>query len=156
MIAGRFTRNNSLSSHFIRWAADSPWSHIEAKLVDYKLTDKITLNGWLGSKPGGGVQVRKWDYDPKCEYQEFSILTTPEVEKGFYDSFVKKIGCPYDWSAIFGFAFSRDWHKDGDWFCSEAFEDSLEDAGDGLFRGGNYWRITPGMFFLSPRLNLIK
>jgi len=152
LIKGRFTRNNwAPSSVFIRWATDSPWSHIEAAIRNYP----GQMDGWLGAKPDGGVQIRPWDYDYHCEAQEFIIDVSGEVEQKFYKSFVDKIGCPYDWSAIFGFAASRDWHKDGQWFCSEAFEDSLEDAGDGLFREGQYWRITPGMFYFDSRVKMI-
>lgn len=158
MIRGRFTTHKwKPTSMFIRWATDSDWSHIEVAIENYPGQS----DGWLGSQAGkfgaipAGVQIRPWNYDPDCMSQEFRIACSGVIEQAFYKSFVGKIGCPYDWSAVFGDVFTRDWHKKDSWFCSEAVEDSLEEAGDGLFREGNYWRITPGMFYLSDGVTLI-
>jgi hypothetical protein len=53
-------------------------------------------------------------------------------------------GKPYDFSAICGIAFERDWHDSRRWFCSELIAAAFEVVGSPLLNpSANLWRITP-------------
>ncbi|MGH7099502.1 MAG: hypothetical protein ACREE4_17820 [Stellaceae bacterium] len=40
-----------------------------------------------------------------------------------------QIGKPFDWAAVFAFAFDRDWRCENAWFCSELVAAALEIGG---------------------------
>jgi len=53
------------------------------------------------------------------------------------------VGLPYDWLALLGFIFRRDWHKPYKWFCVEHAITALEKGGSPVMRHDATWRITP-------------
>jgi uncharacterized protein YycO len=56
-----------------------------------------------------------------------------------------QIGKPYDWTAIYGMAFRRDWHEDSKWFCSEFVEGAFDAAGYPLVVNNGRVDLRPGV-----------
>lgn len=61
-------------------------------------------------------------------------------------------GARYDWSAIYGMPFRRDWHDPRKWFCSELWAAAFEYAGEPLLRATHLDRVTPRDLRMSPLL----
>jgi uncharacterized protein YycO len=91
-----------------------------------------------------GVRIRPANYvgHPKTVVR-FSIAATEDQERIFYDFLSRQLGRPYDYEAILGFVFDRDWRETDSWICSELVMAALEKAGiiPGLYLPAN--RITP-------------
>lgn len=96
-----------------------------------------------------GVQLRPPGY---TTFHRCGILTFPVAAlefARFWEAQRQKLGRPYDWRSIVAFAapfgLTRDWHETDSWICSEAVEDSLEEAGI----LSDFWlapyKISPGM-----------
>ena len=64
-------------------------------------------------------------------------------EAGFLQALRSQIGKPYDYAAIIGFVFRRDWQADNRWFCSELPAWAAEQAGCPIFRAEAMHRVTP-------------
>lgn len=63
-----------------------------------------------------------------------------------------QIGKPYDWSALFGIIFHRNWQEMDSWFCSELVAWAFAQGGDPLFRQEAMHRITPQhLWMIYPR-----
>lgn len=62
----------------------------------------------------------------------------------------QQVGKPYDWKALFGFVFHRDWASPKKWFCSELAAMAWDKGGSPLFRRNAVFRISPGMLWLIP------
>jgi uncharacterized protein YycO len=142
MINFRFVEGGGWDSKIIRWDTRCKWSHVEC--IPGFPTNKQTIGAMLD----GGVKLRSFDdrdYKKAVAYKIWSISTTANREKLFYDFVNSQIGQPYDWQAIVSFGLGeRDWRKDGRWFCSELMARGLEVAGIlKLAEDQPVWRITP-------------
>jgi len=105
----RFVQSKSWSSKLIvafeKTAMPFPPSHVEAETPD---------GFWLGAHQDGGVEERDkgYDYadvavDPKTGRRREFFLTLPataDQHDAFYGFLRSRIGEPYDWKAILGFA----------------------------------------------------
>lgn len=151
----RFTKNNSITSRVIRALTWSDYSHVEFALD----TGFLGSLGWGGkTKSGvsysGGVQLRPFDYNSTCEFQAAEIDVADENTKQKILRFaMDQIGKPYDWTAVIGIEFHRDWNEDDGWFCSELFAAAFLQGGDPLIRDV-VDRITPGMLYELERIKL--
>jgi uncharacterized protein YycO len=66
-------------------------------------------------------------------------------------------GKPYDFYAIGGIAFDRNWRDSHRWFCSELIAAAFEAAGSPLLNpSANVWRITPRDLLLSMNLAAVS
>ena len=137
----RFTRTpGNFVSESIRAFTRSDWSHVEYKFAD----------GYLGAHIDGGVLLRPFDYDPKCEFLIARVDCSPEVSARVEAAVRSEIGKPYDLTALCGILAWRDWHKMGAWFCSELFEWGFESSDYPLLRDGRHYnRVTPQDIFES-------
>jgi hypothetical protein len=111
MIRLRFVTAQDLVSDAIRFAEDFPYSHVEA----------VTPAGtFLGAHADGGVLDRPNDYDKgKFSAEHFvTIIVDQLTQDKFYAYLQGKIGTPYDYQAILGFASRFDLHKTGAVICS--------------------------------------
>ena len=63
---------------------------------------------------------------------------------------LQQIGKPYDWRALFGFLFHRDWTEPDSWFCSELVAWSAQQGGARWFRSDALNRITPWLISIVP------
>ena len=134
---GRF----NISSRLIAWFTQGSFSHVEF----------VTPWGTaLGARLKGGVRERPLDYigSRPCVYLEVRCVRAHEV----IDRALSQVGKPYDWLAIIGFVFARNWQDTKRWFCSELCTWAFLISGVHVLRTDHVNKITPDGLALSPRL----
>ena len=136
----RFVRGMDFSSRVIAWFSSGHLSHVDAVLPDG------TLLGARADIIKGiptGVQERPAGYEKVALEIVMEIPCTALQEVAFYRFLRSQRGKPYDRTAIWAFAFNRDWHEADSWICSELQTAALEAAGilPKLFEDCN--KITP-------------
>lgn len=144
MIYLRFiTEKYSLESFLIRIGTRSPFSHVEfVRCAGFKDVPIDTF----GARVSGGVKVRPYDY---CKPSKEMWFTAPNIQHA-YEWALTQVGKPYDWRAILGFAFSRDWREEDSWFCSELVCRAFEKTPIPLLNlSVGVWRISPRDLTLS-------
>lgn len=131
----------------IRYETRSWASHAEFVDTEYGIT--------LGARSAGGVQVRQCAKDRYSRVEQF---TATGIEQA-HEWAETQIGKPYDFAAITGIAFDRNWHDESKWFCSELVAVAFEKIGVPLLstRPSDLpWRITPRDLLLSRELLYLK
>jgi uncharacterized protein YycO len=142
MIEIRFVDGTGPVSEFIKFWTWGDWSHVDVK----------TLEGWLGARANGGVQIRPWNYTPVIK-EEIRYIELPlELEQSLMAWFYNQIGKPYDFMAIAGMPFRSDWNNDKRWFCSELIAAGFEYINTPLLNAQQLNRVTPRDLYLSPLL----
>jgi uncharacterized protein YycO len=141
----RFSSGAGFYAALVRFSTWSPFSH-----VGFKLEDGLVLD----ATPNCGVSIRDAVDDDTTQY--YRIL----APKRHMDEAVRiallQVGRPYDWSAIYGGLFRRDWCDDGMFFCSELIEFAFSRAHFPLIRDSKHFnRITPRDLLLSPRIRQV-
>jgi hypothetical protein len=97
------TQRNPFSA-LIRWGTHSDFSHTEVIMPDdYR----------LGALFSGGVQRRPPGY-AKFSREE-QVPCSPRQAEAFYRFLCQQLGNTYDWQAIAGFAFNRQWRDPSAW-----------------------------------------
>jgi uncharacterized protein YycO len=142
MIILQFSSSGGVGSHLIEWFTWSDYAHVDVVLPSGEL---------LGARIDGGVKIRPANYKPFVKVARFGITLPPETEDRIYAFLRRQVGKPYDYSAILGLPFRRDWHHVEQWFCSELVAAAFEQAGSPLVRELTS-RITPRDLMLSPLL----
>src|SRR6478672_10407102 len=114
----RLVSGKGISSGIIKLGTFSKWSHV----------DLVTPDGcYLGARLDGGVRARNPGYDgPNADVQFAHVAMTQAQEFDLWKFAYEQIGKPYDFSAILGIAFRRDWREDDAWFCSELVAAAFE------------------------------
>lgn len=130
----RLVSGKGISSGIIKLGTFSKWSHV----------DLLTPDGaYLGARLDGGVLARNPGYDGRNDDVQFRHVSLSAAQEDRLWNFAySQIGKPYDFSAILGIAFRRDWREDDAWFCSELVAAAFEHAGRPLLLG-ELNRITP-------------
>ena len=134
----RFVAAHTPVSWLIRLFTWSRYSHVEV------MVDK----GWLGAS-WGGVKIRPYGY-----YRASSVrAVTVEMEDKDYgrmmDWLYNQVGKPYDFMAVIGIVFRRNWRSENKWFCSELVARAFEVGDKPLIRADHVSRVTPAMLDLS-------
>lgn len=142
------TNGEGITGAVIRWYTWSNYAHAGILLNNGKVIDAV---------PSKGISLHDGISGSKQWY--FDIEYLPDVDQAKIESAVEKflraqIGKKYDWSAIYGMGFRRDWHNPHEWFCSELVEAAFDYAGLPLLRAGHLDRVTPRDIGISPRLRL--
>lgn len=124
----------------IRYTTRSWASH--AEFVD------VTNDYTLGARSIGGVKLRPaWrDHYTRCEQ-----FTADGIDAA-YQWALKQIGKGYDFSAIAGITFDRDWRNEDRFFCSELIVLAFEKVGAPILStrpSAAVYRITPRDLLLS-------
>ena len=141
----QFVRQATLASDVIAWFSAGHFSHVEA-LVD---GGRMTLGSYEASVESGGAAIPPGVHYRPVGYNRLAlrvICTIPcsEAQHSLWWNFMDaQIGKEYDWWAILGFAFNRNWREPGSWICSELQARALEKAGviPRLYLAAN--KITP-------------
>lgn len=124
--------------------------------MEFVLDDGTTL----GAHADGGVRVRPIDYCKPSRDERFRIPVTFEQKEKILTFVHEQCGKPYDFLAIAGILFHRDWRKSNRWFCSELVAAAFEAVGHPIVNApnGKVNRISPRDCYLSPFLigNQIK
>ena len=142
----RFVRGEGWISRAICEVTWSRWSHVEL----------VTDDGYLGAHNEGGVQVRDLDYAKVVDEMFGVAFVTKEQSERVLDYAMDQLGKPYDYTALAGIIFHRDWAAAKRWFCSELIAASFDYAGVPLLKRIPYERITPGMLAQSPELEFFR
>ena len=140
MVTVILASSSKIGGLLIRLFTWSRWSH--AGILD---GDKV-----IEAVASGGV--RETSFAEFTErYKRGAVVFIPCPDSARVIAAARsQIGKPYDWSAIFGFVFRRDWGKPNKWVCSELVAWSFERAGYPIFRAGSTNRITPEHIWLLP------
>ena len=135
------TNGEGVAGAVIRWWTWS-WAAHAALMLD---------DGWvLDATPAHGVSIhRTVSGDVR---RVFRVKCEREVEAGVARWAAGQVGKPYDWSAIAGIPFRRNWRQPGEWFCSELVASAFEAAAFPLLRTSHLNRVTPRDLLLSPYL----
>lgn len=127
-----FSRSSTIGSLLIRGGTWSVWSHCGIFTHEDTVIDSTMEHG-VSERP-----VLEWTKD-------ISAYDVIDVDCPNPQDAIKwartQIGKAYDWTAIIGFGFHREWNKDDKWFCSEFVEAALTQGGRKRWR--NPRRITP-------------
>ncbi len=123
-----FTTLNHWISRLICWFTRGKWSHVELFLPEH--------NNLIGAMPGKGVIIRKFSNIAKSIYRVSMVeVYSTEIQSAIIKKAKEQLGKPYDWAAIFGFVFRRDWQKQKKWFCSELVAYAFNKGGIPLLDG---------------------
>lgn len=109
-----------LDSAFIRWRTDCGYSHVDIVLPN---------DTFLGARLKGGVQIRKRGYATFDKIIQIQISVDKEKALQGYKWLYEQVGKAYDWKAIMGLGFHRNWRDDSAWFCSELAFAFVEECG---------------------------
>lgn len=145
MIVLRFSGGSNLASRAIQAFTWSWASHVDIELADGRL---------LGAVPGLGVSLRDPDGSAGSlggerrveRYEVYLPITACHNVESFAR---RQLGRPYDWAAIAGMVFRKDWRDDGKWFCSELVAAAFEASGHRLLQADHLDRITPRDLLMS-------
>lgn len=117
----------------IRWVTWSEFSHVDFVMPDGRL---------LGAR-GDGVRVR----NPYGVYQ--FIRAEVDAPDSVLERAISQIGKPYDYTAIVGFLFRRNWQLREAWDCAELVAWAFSAEGHAILSTSDYHRITPRDILLS-------
>jgi len=112
----QFVKGRAFSSRVISWFGAGRFSHVDAVNKDGSLWGARADH--IGHVPAG-FQIRPAGYEAWPLRVVYSLESTPAQERRFWDFQLAQLGKPYDHTAIWGFAFGRDWREEDSWFCSE-------------------------------------
>lgn len=134
MITLQFIGQHDFLSRAIGWFSAGHLSHVDVVMPNGGLLGARSDHyrsraGDTSLEVPAGVRIRPANYvgHPKTVVR-FSIAATTDQEKTFYDFLSRQIGRPYDYEAILGFVFNRDWRETDSWICSELVMAALEKA----------------------------
>lgn len=130
-----FSKSYLPFSVLIRMFTFSKWSHVG--IVDG--TRVIESTGKHGVSEGSLFSF----IDRNHAYATRKFTVTKEQKQIILDTMRSQIGKKYDFRAIFGMPFKRDWQEDDCWFCSELIAYAFDKAGVPLVSKNAVHRVTP-------------
>ena len=128
----QFSTSTALASALIRYATQSPFSHVDLVLPDGNLLGASDQgpHGNVIKGSSTGVAIRPPDY------QEFGIrrqmIVNSDKAGAVISAAMDELGKPFDRDAlkkIVSDKIVRDWRYSGRWFCSELITYCLEKGG---------------------------
>lgn len=128
MIILQFVGGADWSSRLVRQFVSRHLCHVDVVMPDGGLL------GARGDTVGGvapGVRIRPANYLDLAKTDQrirFALSYAATQEVAFFDFLQKQVGKPYDYEAILGFAFNRDWREPDSWICAELVTVALEKA----------------------------
>lgn len=141
----RFSRGVGLAGAVVRAYTNSRFAH-----VGFLLEDGYVLD----ATPQYGVAIRRQSVLPGDALFEVSVSAETMTEAMTWAQ--AQIGRPYDWRGILGLGLHRDWHDDGQWWCSELVLGAFETTAEPLLHTGFVTRVTPRDLLFSTRLRLLR
>ena len=140
-----FSTTSNIASKFIRLVTWGNYSHVEALDKDGFLTG--------AEFPKGGVSQpyqKRFELATKCRLVKVDIADT----EAFYKFLYAQIGKPYDWKAIFGYLFRKNWDQDNEWFCSELIAKAAIEGKTPLATFKSF-KISPRDLLMNPNVETI-
>lgn len=140
-----FSRSKKIFSRLICLVTWSKWSHVG-----------LVHNNSIIEAVGSGVRqvtLEEFHHDKR----EVIFVTYYVKDKAAVISFAQaQLGKKYDFSALIGILFKRNWGETTRWFCSELVAAALDSAGSSPFRRGLTGRITPNdLWMVNPERTCI-
>lgn len=140
MIKLAFCKSNTAISLAIRITTWSQWSHVA--IID---GDEV-----IEAAPSG---VRRCSISTL--YAENDVVEVVNFRCANPEAIINaansQVGKPYDFTAVIGIYFHRDWQSRDRWYCAELVAWAFEQAKDPLFRSDALHRVTPQhLWMLSP------
>lgn len=136
-----FGRSHLPLSPLIRFLTWSQWSHVAVELDDGRVVEAI----------GSGVRVTTLDACTKrMSKYVFVDLASPDDDTAEFAQawLLDQVGKKYDWGALFGFLFKRNWQDDNKWFCSELSGFFVRIIGYRIANSAQISRVTPQMLYM--------
>jgi uncharacterized protein YycO len=132
----QFSTSTSIGSRLIDWFTWGNYSHVDIVLAD---------GSWFGAR-SDGVKARA-PY-PVSKFMRMEV----EAPDAVLAIALLQEGKPYDFMAILGFIFKRDWQNDSKWFCSELVAWAFQEGGMHLINAEHLNRVSPRDLMMSPLL----
>lgn len=130
-----FSTGGGMISRLIRWFTWGRWSHVAIRMPEGDVIE---------AKEFRGVIRREVTYEQK---EIVSVTVTPEQYAVFETALRSQLGKSYDWRAILGFVFRRDWERTDYWICSELVAWALKQANVNVVHEKR-WRIDPTALYM--------
>lgn len=127
-----FADSNQVGSVLIRTLTWSDFSHVGFIYGDAVIDSQLSR---------GGVTAYGVD-DLINHYPRIQVYDFPHVSNGAISHALDQLGKDYDWTALCGMGFQRNWQQDDKWFCSELVAASCAAAGTPIIHKPA-WRVTP-------------
>lgn len=135
-----YSTTKSPFSWAVRLLTWSRWSHVSLICGDYVI-EAHALHGVVKTPLSEALR----------EADEYLIEQIPcSRPDAVIAAAGRQVGKRYDWLALFGFLFRRDWQAIDKWFCSELVAWSFQAAGCPLFRAERLRRVTPEHLYMLP------
>lgn len=139
-----FTNSHKPLAPIINLVTWSSFSHVAILSTDMLTVVHSTLGG-------GGVKEipvsELLDASKDFTFIEFSVNDAEAILAAARS----QIGKPYDWTALVGIPFHRDWQEADSWFCSELVAWAFQEGGTPLFLSEEVHRIVPRhLYMLHP------
>jgi len=107
----RFVHSDQWFARIIQWRTKSKWFHVEHVLSDGSVV-RAFFPGGVQHLPVG--QVTASSAELRCQFP----LTTAQIAAG--EAFLlAQVGTKYDWFALIGLAFGRNWASKTRWICAK-------------------------------------
>lgn len=135
---GLFMRTSDIWSPIIRMTTWSPWSHV-ATVITKDLAYESVFKSGVVRTPLRNILKRA----TKFEFIEYDT-----DNKKLMQFMEAQVGKPYDYTAVAGIAFHRNWQEDDSWFCSELHAAGHRYAGNALI-DKECNRVTPYDAYVS-------
>lgn len=128
-----FCSSNLIGALLIKAVTWSKWSHV-AILID----DKTAIEAVHPAVRYVGVS------NLKAKYKHWCIVDVPVHDEAAAIEYAKsQIAKPYDYTALAGIFFHRDWGDPANWYCAELAASTVVNGGFRLFRRKFINRIVP-------------
>ncbi len=138
-----FTSGEQPISRAVRWFTWSPYSHVA-------IINNETGEGWE-SITGSGVRLT--NLPRVLRSADKHTIRYIDANSSLEDFLNKQIGKKYDYGAIFGFVFRKNWQAKDKWFCSELIAEAFSSVNNPILAKIS-WRVTPGNLLASPKLSV--
>lgn len=128
-------------SPIIRFLTWSQWSHVAIQLDDGRVFEAI----------GSGVRCTTLeDCISRMSNHTFVYLDKVDDIKRIYAEcwIIEQIGKKYDWGALFGFLFKRNFQSPNKWFCSELAAEFCKKLGYRIANEEQLNRVTPQFLYM--------
>lgn len=142
-----FTSGTGVAGAVIRWWTWGSCGHVA---VETDATPLGVPHAYLDATSSAGVSEHA-DL-PGVIVARFDVRCSPEIAAAALAWARSQIGKPYDWSAIYGIPFRRDWRDPSAYDCAELVAAAFEAANFPLIRLDHLDRITPRDLMLSEYL----
>lgn len=137
-----FTKKMNVGSWVIRAGTMSPWSHVGVLYGDWL----IEATAKYGVRAVKHTQVTR-----EADAYAIGEIPSKATQSQVFHACMTQCGKPYDFGAVLGMPFWRDWQEDDKWFCSELVEWGFAVNHANNFPESKLHRVTPRDLWMLTR-----